>query len=199
MLIARTGPGPRTERTRPLAGPAAAGRGWVDPASAQPSAHPRPAAGPVAAGRLAGLDALLALQQVEDAGERRRRATRQGAALLDGLAELHLGLLAGELKAATLRGLRQGLARLDRTADEPRLRAVLTEIAVRVEVELAKLERAEAEGGARALGSDRSAAGAAQRSTTAGPADGPAGAASPAAEPSASSAERSSRSNSSRS
>lgn len=144
MRIAGIGQGPRTERARPAATPAA-GRGWVDPGPTRTIAEAPAASGPLAGGPvapLAGLDALLVLQQVEDEAERRRRAARQGARLLDGLEELRRGLLEGVLSESTLRGLRRGLAELEATPEHPPLAAVLREIAVRVEVELAKLERA---------------------------------------------------------
>jgi hypothetical protein len=144
MLIAKVGQGPRTERARATATPMA-GRGWVDPGAALPAADGPPARAPVAGGPvgpLVGLDALLILQQVEEPGERRRRAVRQGERLLDGLAALHRGLLDGVIPEARLRELERGLAELEGTPEHPRLQAVLDEIAVRVEVELAKLERA---------------------------------------------------------
>lgn len=152
MLIARVAEGPRTERARPTASPAS-GRGWVDPLSTATAAA-RPAPAPVAGGAiaaLAGVDALLVLQQVEEPAERRQRAARRGARLLDGLEALRRGLLDGVLPEATLRDLRVGVAELEAVPDEPRLQAVLKEIAVRVEVELAKLEQvaAAAEGSPR--------------------------------------------------
>ncbi len=145
MLIARVAEGPRTERAR-SAGSPAAGRGWVDPLSTS-TADARPTPAPVAGGAiaaLAGVDALLVLQRVEEPADRRQRAARRGARLLDGLERLRRGLLDGTLPEATLRELRVGLAELEAVPDQPRLQSVLTEIAVRVEVELAKLERAAA-------------------------------------------------------
>ncbi len=134
MFIARVAEGPRTERARSSVSPAA-GRGWVDPLSNAPTgARPTPA--PLAGGAigtLPGVDALLVLQRVPDPEERRQRAARRGARLLDGV-----------LPEATLRELRLGLAELEAVPDQPQLQAVLTEIAVRVEVELAKLEQAAA-------------------------------------------------------
>ncbi|MCL6609241.1 MAG: hypothetical protein K6T74_14240 [Geminicoccaceae bacterium] len=144
MLVAKVGQGPRTERARATA-TRVAGRGWVDPASARPAADGPSARAPLAGGPVAplvGLDALLVLQRVEEPGERRRRAARQGERLLDGLAALHRGLLDGAIPEARLHELRRALAELEATPDHPRLQAVLDAIAVRVEVELAKLERA---------------------------------------------------------
>jgi hypothetical protein len=86
---------------------------------------------------LASLDAVLALQGLPDATERRRRAVRHGHALLDGLEELRLALLDGSLPPATLRQL----ARRRGPLGEAQLDAVLDEIELRAAVELAKLER----------------------------------------------------------
>jgi hypothetical protein len=86
---------------------------------------------------LASLDAVLALQGLPDAAERRRRAVRHGHALLDGLEALRLALLDGSLSSATLRQLAERREPLG----EPRLDAVLAEIELRAAVEVAKLER----------------------------------------------------------
>ena len=51
---------------------------------------------------LGGIDALIALQGVEDPVERRRRAIEQGRRALDALDELKLGLLGGSLDQAML-------------------------------------------------------------------------------------------------
>jgi hypothetical protein len=144
MLVAKVGQGPRTERARATA-PGVAGRGRFDPGAVRAATDAPPGKAPVAGGPVApvlGLDALLVLQRVEEPGERRRRAVRQGERLLDGLAALHRDLLEGRIPEARLHELGRGLAELEATPEHPRLQAVLDAIAVRVEVELAKLERA---------------------------------------------------------
>jgi|GEM_PF-5247955 len=142
MFIATIGRGPATERARPPSTPRTA-RGWVDPCSSRSPVETPPTSGPPAGGPiapLAGLDALLVLQRVDEPAERTRRALRQGWRLLAGLAALHRGLLDGTVPEAPLRELRHSLADLEAVPDQPRLQAVLREIATRVEVELAKLE-----------------------------------------------------------
>lgn len=94
----------------------------------------QPAAG------VGSIDALLALQRVDEAGDRRRRALQRGALLLDLLEELRLGLLAGEIPKSVVSALARGAAEFEHQRQEPGLEAVLGEIAVRVAVELAKLE-----------------------------------------------------------
>jgi hypothetical protein len=104
-----------------------------DPASAQET---RPAAAPKAS---ANIDALIALQGVEeDPAERRKRSVRRGKGALDVLDDLKLGLLSGNLDASTVSRLRDAAANLKSSSGDPGLDAVLSEIELRVEVELAK-------------------------------------------------------------
>jgi Class II flagellar assembly regulator len=104
-----------------------------DPASAQDA---RPAAAPKAT---ANIDALMALQGVEeDPAERRKRSVRRGKGALDVLDDLKLGLLSGNLDASTVSRLRDAAANLKSSSGDPGLDAVLSEIELRVEVELAK-------------------------------------------------------------
>ena len=87
---------------------------------------------------VAGIDALLALQGVEDATERRKRSVRRGRAALDALDRLKLGFLGGTLEPESLRRLQAVARDLKDGSGDPRLDAVLAEIALRVDVELAK-------------------------------------------------------------
>ncbi len=84
------------------------------------------------------IDALLALQGVEDPLERRKRSVKRGKTALDVLDDLKIGLLAGSLDASTVQRLRTAAADLKTTSGDPGLDAVLSEIELRVEVELAK-------------------------------------------------------------
>ncbi|MBI5264106.1 MAG: flagellar assembly protein FliX [Bradyrhizobium sp.] len=91
----------------------------------------------------ANIDALLALQGIEeDPAERRRRAVQRGRGALDVLDDLKLRLLSGNLDAATLSRLRDAAAHLKDSSGDPGLDAVLSEIELRVEVELAKAGQA---------------------------------------------------------
>ncbi len=99
----------------------------------------RSAAPPKAA---ANIDALLALQGVEeDPVERRKRSVARGRGALDVLDDLKIGLLAGNLTPATVNRLRDAAANLKSSSGDPGLDAVLSEIELRVEVELAKAGR----------------------------------------------------------
>ena len=86
----------------------------------------------------ANIDALLALQGVEDPTERRKRSVQRGRGALDVLDDLKIGLLSGNFDASTVTRLRAAAANLKSSSGDPGLDAVLSEIELRVEVELAK-------------------------------------------------------------
>ncbi len=92
----------------------------------------------VALRTLGGIEALIALQGIEDPVERRRRAIKHGRRALDALDEVKLGLLAGTLDQATMLRLKSLAADLKQESGDERLDSVLAEIDLRVEVELAK-------------------------------------------------------------
>ena len=98
----------------------------------------RPAGAPPAAKTIGSIDALIALQGVEDATERRRRAVKRGRLALDALDELKIGLLAGTLDTAALARLKSAVGGLAEVSGDHALDSVLAEISLRVEVELAK-------------------------------------------------------------
>jgi hypothetical protein len=89
----------------------------------------------------ANIDALLALQGIEDPVERRKRSVQRGKGALDVLDELKIGLLSGSFDSSTVARLRDAAANLKTTSGDPGLDAVLSEIELRVEVELAKAVR----------------------------------------------------------
>jgi hypothetical protein len=86
----------------------------------------------------ANIDALLALQGIEDPLERRKRSVQRGKGALDVLDDLKMGLLSGSFDASTMARLRSAAANLKDSSGDPGLDAVLSEIELRVEVELAK-------------------------------------------------------------
>lgn len=109
---------------------------------ALPDSSGTPAPSGTAAPRtLTGIDALLALQGVEDPTERRRRAVVRGRHALDVLDEIKLALLAGTLDQSLLARLGVMAAGLKESSGDPGLDAVLAEIELRVEVELAKMKQ----------------------------------------------------------
>ena len=97
--------------------------------------------GPASAGTLrsvSSVDALIALQGVEDSTERRKRAVKNGRQALDVLDNIKLGLIDGSLDQSTLGRLKAAAEGLKGTSGDVGLDAVLAEIGLRVEVELAK-------------------------------------------------------------
>jgi hypothetical protein len=102
----------------------------------------RSIASPTTLRTVGGIDALIALQGVENATERRRHAVKRGRVALDALDELKIGLLGGELAPATLQKLKAVAAHLKDGSGDPGIDGLLAEIGLRVEVEIAKLSAA---------------------------------------------------------
>lgn len=123
-------PGPR---------PARAGGGFSVP-SAGTSAGASATTSASAPSAVTDVSALMALQGVEDATERRRRAIRRGGGLLDRLEELKLALLMGEAGEGALDRLTRTL-REERPVDaDEALNNLLDQIDLRAAVELAKAD-----------------------------------------------------------
>ena len=88
------------------------------------------------------LDALMALQGIEDPMERRRKSVQRGRGALDVLEQLKISMLAGTFDTNAVARLRTAAADLKASSGDPGLDAVLSEIELRVEVELAKAGQA---------------------------------------------------------
>ncbi len=86
---------------------------------------------------LYGVDAILALQEVGDSLEGKRRALKRGHSLLDVLEEMKIGLIDGTLSDEVLTRLAAMLASKESSGD-PQIDAVIAEIELRASVELAK-------------------------------------------------------------
>ena len=86
-----------------------------------------------------GIEALVALQGYDDPAERRRKAVGKGKSALDVLDAIKLGLLAGALDPSNVGRLRVAAEQLRERSGDPGLDTVLSEIELRVEVELAKM------------------------------------------------------------
>ncbi len=100
------------------------------------SASPQTAGG----GAIQGMDALLALQEVDERAERRSKAARHGHTLLDTLETVRADLLAGHVSEDRLELLAQQVSKRQSSGDQD-VDSVLGEIELRVKVELAKLGR----------------------------------------------------------
>jgi hypothetical protein len=123
-----------------LGTPAAGTKRTSSSGFALPDAASTPESRAVAAPKAAAnIDALLAMQGIEeDPVERRKRSVQRGKGALDVLDALKIGLLSGNFDGSTVSRLRDAAANLKSTSGDPGLDAVLSEIELRVEVELAK-------------------------------------------------------------
>jgi hypothetical protein len=126
------------DRTALAAAPNAARRASGGTFSVGESGAPQAQSAALALRTVGGIDALIALQGVENPVERRRRAVKCGRRALDALDEVKLGLLAGKLDQAMMLRLKSMAADLHEASGDDRLDAVLAEIDLRVAVELAK-------------------------------------------------------------
>lgn len=106
--------------------------------SLEESQAPKSAAKTGATLGIQSVDALLALQGVEDGSERRRRSYKRGSSALELLDELKVQILEGKVGLDTLRRLEVMLQGLSERSGEQGLDEVLDAIGVRVAVELAK-------------------------------------------------------------
>lgn len=104
----------------------------------EPAAARVASAGPLAAAT--GIDALLALQAVEDPLLARKKAIRRGNSLLDTLESMKADLLMGQVSEGRLNHL-MAVVTSARERDLPELDALLDDIELRARVELAKFGR----------------------------------------------------------
>ena len=98
-----------------------------------------------AAAPVSSLDALLAIQEVDDATTPKQpsntKAKVWGEDLLDRLDDIRIGLLLGTIPPHQLENLSNLLSHHKETATDPKLINVISEIEVRALVELAKFQR----------------------------------------------------------
>src|SRR5580658_3427694 len=118
--------------------PATARRAAGGPFTLSEANTPQAANPAVALRTVGGIDALIALQGIEDPVERRRRVVKHGRRALDALDELKIGLLSGTLDQSTMLRLKSVAADLHDVSGDDGLDQVMAEIDLRVAVELAK-------------------------------------------------------------
>ncbi len=137
MKIDPTGPlGARPAKIRERTASARGGE-FAKQLGGEPSAPSVGAAAPISA-----VDALLALQEVDDSTSEQAnsRARARGQVLLERLDEIRHGLLTGVIPRRTLNALAQTAREQKDAATDPKLAEVMGEIELRAEVELAKLD-----------------------------------------------------------
>jgi hypothetical protein len=118
--------------------PASARRAAGGKFSVSDADTPRSSTGATALRSISTLDALMALQGVEDPTERKKRAAARGRKALDVLDDLKVAVLDGTLDPSTLARLKIASEGLTEESGDPGLDSVLGEIDLRVAVELAK-------------------------------------------------------------
>ncbi len=118
--------------------PATARRGASGSFSLSEQQAPRNAAAAGSLRSISTLDALMALQGVEDPAERKKRTVAKGRKALDLLDALKLGMLDGSVDSSTLARLKVAADGLTEQSGDSALDTVMGEIDLRVAVELAK-------------------------------------------------------------
>lgn len=91
---------------------------------------------------VSGLTGILALQEVNPDASGCNKARARGERVLNVLERLRDDILLGRVGGQTMQQLTQEVAQAREQIDDPRLNAVLDEIDLRAQVELAKLEMA---------------------------------------------------------
>ena len=138
MKISGAAPASGLSRVASPAG--GASTGGFAPASSTSAAPSSAVAGAAVTVGVAGLEALLALQETGGPLERRKRAVARAGRLLDGLDAVKLALLDGADADAALQRLARAVAERRESVEEPALDGVLDEIETRAAVEIAKRE-----------------------------------------------------------
>ena len=137
-----TGPSGVGSAQRPRPARAGGGEGFRI-FTPQQVAGPGQASSVSAAQGVMGVEALLALQDVGNPTERKRRAVGRAGRILDVLDNIKVAMLDGDLSGADLDRLRRAVREERAGTDDPKLEAVLEEIELRAAVEVAKLEFAD--------------------------------------------------------
>ncbi|AGH98450.1 flagellar assembly protein FliX [Micavibrio aeruginosavorus] len=101
-------------------------------------------AAPATARAIAQVDALLAAQEVEDPAARaaRRRMVGRADSVLDQLEAIRLGLLTGTLTVGDILNIADVVAQHRERIQDPGLTAILDEIDLRAQIEIAKMRMA---------------------------------------------------------
>jgi Class II flagellar assembly regulator len=128
--------GPHATALAPTPTPARRSGGGIFSVSEEEA--PRNAGAATSLRSISTMDALLALQEIEDPTERKKRAVAKGRKALDLLDKLKVSLLDGSVDQSTLARLKVAAEGLTDQSGDPGLDEVLREIDLRVAVELAK-------------------------------------------------------------
>ncbi|MEO5338094.1 MAG: flagellar assembly protein FliX [Magnetospirillum sp. WYHS-4] len=142
MKVSNVGSSGSVSGTR-RTGKASAGRGSEFAEQLREAAGIAEAGGVVEGQAMVGVDSILLAQGMGDATEERQRrlARHYGEDLLERLEQIRSDLLAGAIPKERLMNLAQMMRSHKKRCNDPHLNAVIEEIELRVEVEIAKLTR----------------------------------------------------------
>ena len=90
---------------------------------------------------VAHVQALLGIQEVDDAANRASKGKKRALAMLDVLDDMRMGIVHGGVSPDKLQQLRQTIQSEKTAVDDPHLRDILDAIDLRAQVERAKYER----------------------------------------------------------
>ena len=125
-------------------GPTRAGRRGADGGfSVETGARSLARTGGASGAAMIGMDSMLALQAVDEAQERDRRARKRGTAVLAALTDLQRAIVVADDPARALRSLRDLTDATQETASDPELAGILRAVTLRARVELARREVAD--------------------------------------------------------
>lgn len=91
---------------------------------------------------IASINNLLAVQEADDPSKRaaKQRMAKRGHDILDALEQIKMALINGNLRYSHLENINDMVARNRERIDDPEMAALLDEIDLRAQVEMAKLE-----------------------------------------------------------
>jgi Class II flagellar assembly regulator len=118
----------------------ATGQGFALPSTAKPESNQKSGALRATMSSIP-LDTMIAVQAREDDKDRRKRHSKRGREMIDGLDRLKAALLSGRVPLAELERLKTMLAERRDISGDPQLDEIIGHIELRVAVELAKLGR----------------------------------------------------------
>ncbi len=97
---------------------------------------------------MAGIGSLLSIQSVDDPteGKKRKKMMDRAGKVLDALDGVHRGLVNGEVTVGHMKDVSAAMKESRENVNDPKLLAILDEVELRAQVELAKLEMARDKG-----------------------------------------------------
>ncbi|HBC08880.1 MAG TPA: hypothetical protein DC046_15065, partial [Rhodospirillaceae bacterium] len=142
MKVSNIGPAKGVDKSKRKSG-ASSSDAFADDLRAATADTAEQAAGTISGSAVAGVDAVLAMQAADDATQGRSKGLlmARGDRLLDRLEDLQMALLTGNLPKEKVIELAQALREKRPDTDDAGLNALIDEIELRAEVELAKLTR----------------------------------------------------------